>query len=141
MVVAIAPFYMSLLQSNQHRGTQGRLVRHIVLIVLWILAAAICQSVYGSTSDYWGFRLAVISACFTATIVGWVAYRLIHYPPVADFLIDVQIESSKVSWSSWHELRRTTIIVLAVMVSFSAFLFTCDILWQFVLRALSVLRV
>lgn len=141
MAGSVAPFYMSILQCSQHREAQGRLVRHIVLIALWVLVAAIAQSVYGAADEYWGLPFSVISAAIVAISFGWVAYRLIHYPPVADFLIDVQIESSKVSWSTWHELRRTTIVVLAAMVAFSTFLFACDITWQYVLRTASVLRV
>ena len=141
MAVSVLPFHISILQFSQHRGAQGRLVRHLVLIVLWSLIAAICYGVYGAVDEYWGALFAAISVAIVAITFGWVAYRLIHYPPVADFLIDVQIESSKVTWSNWYELRRTTIIVLAVMAAFSAFLFVCDISWQFVLRVLSVLRV
>ncbi len=135
------PFYVCMLQCNIHRGMQGRLVRNVVLVALWIFVAVVCQSVYGAVSEYFGTMVTIASVAFVAVSAGWVAFRLIQHPPVADFLIDVQIESSKVSWCTWPELRRTTIIVLAAMIAFSAYLFACDISWQFVLRSLSILNV
>ncbi len=135
------PFYMHVFQYNIHRRNQGRLVRYVVLVVLWILAAVICQSLYSAIGDFFGAVFSVTTMALLASLFGWVAYRLIHFPPVADFLIDVQLESSKVSWSNWIELRRTTLIVLSAMVLFSAYLFACDVSWQFVLRSLSILNI
>ena len=147
MVVRMKPdrsgvsFFACLLNCYTHRGMQGRLIRHTVLILLWLFVAVITQKLYGVASEFLGVMAAVASAALVAVIGCWVAFRFLHHQPVADFLIDVQIESSKVSWSTWSELRRSTIIVLVAMALFSAYLFACDISWQFVLRSLSILNV
>jgi preprotein translocase subunit SecE len=135
------PFLVCLLRLDSHRPAQGRLIRRTLLIVAWILVAIVCQKIFGLAYDLFGGLVATAITVLAASLGGWVATRMFQYPPIADFLIDVQTESSKVSWSTWPELQQTTIIVLTAMVAFSAYLFACDISWQFVLRWLSILNV
>ena len=42
------------------------------------------------------------------------------------FLADVKVEMSKVSWSTWDELRSSTYIVLGLSLVLILFLFTVD---------------
>ncbi|MEK6258892.1 MAG: preprotein translocase subunit SecE [Planctomycetota bacterium] len=136
-----APFAICLLQWGTHRGAQGRLIRRALLIVFLLFVSVVCQKFFVVISEYFGFLVAIATSSLVAFVGGWVAVRLLQYPPIVDFLVDVQTESSKVSWSTWPELRRTTVIVLAAMIAFSAYLFVCDMSWQFVLRSLSILNV
>ena len=136
-----APFHKCLLQGNIYRGSQGRLIRNMAFLVLFSCTIITCLRVYSFTSRSFGVMSATTFVCAVFAISIWVAYRLIQYQPVADFLIDVQLESSKVSWSTWRELRRTTGVVLAAMVVVSVYLFACDVSWQFLLRSLSVLSI
>src|SRR5690606_24459091 len=76
------------------------------------------------------------------SLVGvWVAFRLVNYPPFADFLISVEGEMDKVSWASWPELYRATIVVILTMVFLGAVLYAYDLIWYNILSALRVLRV
>ncbi len=70
----------------------------------------------------------------------WVAFRAINYPEFADFLIDVESEMTKVTWPSWAELQRATVVVLGTMFVFSALLFGYDLAWQKFLELTGVLR-
>ena len=138
---ARVPLYRCLLQGDVYRGSQGRLIRHLVFLVLFFCVLVACQRVYSFTSRSFDVMSATAFACVILATGIWVAYRLIQYQPVADFLIDVQLESSKVSWSTWGELRRTTCVVLVAMLIVSVYLFACDVSWQFLLRSLSVLSI
>jgi preprotein translocase subunit SecE len=70
----------------------------------------------------------------------WAVYRLVNYPPFADFLIDVEGEMAKVSWPSAGELKRATVVVLTTMITLSLVLFLYDNLWLQVLRFLRILQ-
>lgn len=135
------PFFICLLHRNTHRSSQGRLIRRVLFSAIAIVFGLIGQRMFTGVSDLLGHTSAVVLLAFAAAAAGWFAFRLINHQPIADFLIDVQAESSKVTWSNWHELRKTTAIVLAAMFAFSVYLFACDISWQFVLRSLSILNV
>jgi len=135
------PFLKCLLQCDTHRGTQGRLIRRLVFSTLASCVFVASRRAYSFASQFFDYTSATIFACAIAATGTWAAYRLVQYQPVADFLIDVQLESLKVTWSTWQELRRTTGVVLAAMVVFSAYLFACDVSWQILLRSLSVLSV
>ena len=135
-------FLSSLLQSGVYRGNQGRLTRRLVFIFLVICISISYRQMYYSIYLPSGLA-SVMPVAFVIIVVGgsWISYRLIQYQPVADFLIDVQQESLKVSWSTLQELHRTTAVVLTAMFFFSTYLFVCDVFWQFLLRSLSVLSI
>lgn len=135
------PLHKCLLQGNIYRGSQGRLIRRLAFLVMVSCAILACQKAYSFINQSFDFMSATAVAFTTVATFVWVAYRLTQFQPVADFLIDVQRESLKVSWCTWQELRRTTGVILAAMVIFSVYLFACDVTWQFLLRSLSVLRI
>ena len=135
------PLHKCLLQGEIYRGTQGRLIRRLVFIALVSCVILVGQRVYSFINQSFDFiSSTAVSFAAVATFV-WVSYRLTQYQPIADFLIDVQRESLKVSWCTWVELRRTTGIILAAMVIFSVYLFACDVTWQFLLKSILVLRI
>ncbi|HLN30580.1 MAG TPA: preprotein translocase subunit SecE [Gemmataceae bacterium] len=59
----------------------------------------------------------------------WIAYRIVNFPPFADFLIATEAELNKVSWTTRKRLVQDTIVVLATMLLMTTFLFVVDILW------------
>ncbi len=63
----------------------------------------------------------------------WAAFRLVSYPPFADFLIAVEAEMNKVSWPSRGELIRSSIVVIVVIFSLAILLFSYDLFWKFLL--------
>ena len=69
----------------------------------------------------------------------WTTYRIIHWPRFADFLISVEAEMDKVTWSDWGELKRATVVVLVTMVILTVVLFLFDVFWQRVFTSTGVL--
>ena len=65
-----------------------------------------------------------------AVLGAWLAFRLIHWPRFANFLVSVQAEMDKVTWADWDYLKRATGIVLVTMLLLGVYLFGWDILWQ-----------
>jgi len=66
----------------------------------------------------------------------WVSFRIVCTPRFADFLIAVEAEMAKVSWSSWSEVVRSSIVVIFMMFFLAAILGLYDLFWWFLLRAL-----
>jgi preprotein translocase SecE subunit len=59
----------------------------------------------------------------------WFAYRIVNFPPFADFLIATEAELNKVSWTTRKRLVQDTIVVLTTMLLLTAFLFVMDSIW------------
>jgi preprotein translocase subunit SecE len=130
----------SVFSTDIYQWKQGRVLRRCTAGAIVLACVLAGQALYnsvlvdlGSTQAY--AVLAVIN------VVGiWCAFRAINYPPFADFLIDVESEMTKVTWPSWAELQRATVVVLGTMFLFSALLFGYDIAWQWFLMVTGVLR-
>ncbi len=75
-----------------------------------------------------------------AVAFGWLIFRIVHFPPFADFLIATEAEMNKVSWTTKDDLIRATTVVLATVVLMAVFLFVVDRLWTFILQMIGVLR-
>ena len=63
----------------------------------------------------------------------WLAWRVVNFPPFADFLIATEAELNKVSWTTKPRLIQDTIVVLAVTALLAIFLFAMDQTWRVVL--------
>jgi len=72
--------------------------------------------------------------------LAWAAYRLIHWPRYADFLITTESEMNKVSWPSRQEVKTSTIVVLILAIFLAIFLSTVDWLWQLILYNIHILE-
>jgi preprotein translocase subunit SecE len=59
----------------------------------------------------------------------WAAYRIVNLPVFADFLIAVEAEMNKVSWPSWSELVRWSMVVIIVIFSIGFLLAAFDMFW------------
>ena len=75
-----------------------------------------------------------------AAVLGWMVFRIVHFPPFAEFLIATEAEMNKVSWTSKDDLIRATTVVLTTVVLMAVFLFLVDTLWTFILRLIGVLQ-
>jgi preprotein translocase SecE subunit len=64
----------------------------------------------------------------------WLAYRVVNFPPFADFLIATDAEMNKVSWTTRKRLVQDTIVVLVTVVLLTIFLFVVDLAWFEILR-------
>ena len=144
-----------LFSTNLYQWKQGRVLRRSTagaIVLTFVLASqALYHSVLydmGSTGSVAPFLPAMFRqwplgywVVGLINLIGlWVAFRAVNYPECAAFLIDVESEMSKVTWPSWAELQRATIVVLGTMFIFSMLLFGYDIAWQKVLELSGVLR-
>ena len=95
----------------RYKRSQGRVTRQltaaslslIVLFGVYTLYQKLLTG-YSTAADVWEQRLPVIVAV-SMTVVGlWATFRIIHWPRFADFLISVEAEMDKVTWSDWEKL-------------------------------------
>ncbi len=130
----------SLFSAGLFKKNQGRLAR------LWTWIVVTTAVVWGA----WTLQARLLVESGDLIRIGvptlvvlagaWAAFRLVHFPRFADFLIDVEGEMGKVSWPGWGELWRATVVVLITMFLFSVVLFGYDMLWQYFLRWCSILQ-
>lgn len=135
----LAQFFLNLVQTGLYKPMQGWYARLYTALGLGVLAAAGVWRVYEASMDYTpAWRLGIPAAI--AMILGWVTFRIIHFPPFAEFLIATEAEMNKVSWTSKEDLYRATMVVLATVLLMAIFLFVVDWLWLFILRNIGVLQ-
>ena len=135
-------YWMALLQVGLYKRNQGRLVRQLtagaalaaVLLAAWAMSVHMLDDTQGKLLQY-GLPAAL------ALAGAWAVYRLVNYPPFADFLIDVEGEMTKVSWPSSGEVKRATAVVLVTMATLSLVLFLYDLVWVQVLKSIGILRI
>ena len=129
-------FLECLFGVSLYKPRQGVLIRRLCQFALSLCGVGLSASIARFTPEGRGASL------FVAVLVAalWSSWRVVQYPPVCDFLIDVQSESRRVSWSRVVDVKRSTLVVLFVMFLLSLYLFLCDIVLQFVLRSAFVLN-
>ena len=135
------PSLISTLASTRvYKATQGRLVRQVTLAVL---VSAVLLGCYRLSEEYFldatsSIRLGVPALLFV--FGAWAVYRMTHWPPFADFLVQVQGELDKVNWATWEYLIRATGVVLVTMVITTAFLWVCNFAWVNLFEMIGFLR-
>lgn len=130
----------SVLSTDVYQRKQGRIVRGCTAGAILLTFVLASQALYHSVLLDLGTRTAYAVVGALCAAGAWFAFRAINYPVFADFLIEVESEMTKVTWPSWSELQRATIVVLVVMALFTALLFGYDIAWQKILEVAGVLR-
>lgn len=128
------------LKPDLYKRSQGRLARQITCATIWVVVALGCWrlSAAGLVQQQLPVQYGVPAVLL---VIGmWIGYRLVNYPPFADFLIAVEAEMNKVSWPTWRELSRSTVVVIVLIVGLTAVLFSLDLIWAFALKVLGVTR-
>ncbi len=133
-------YWTTLLHAGLYKRNQGRLVRQLtagaslaaVLLAAWAMSIHVLDDSYGKMQIGLPIALALAGA--------WAVYRVVNYPPFADFLIDVEGEMTKVSWPSSGEVKRATIVVMTTMMTLSVVLLLYDFVWVWVLKWIGILR-
>jgi len=118
---------------------QGWYARLYTGLALGLIVAAGAYQVSQAAQDaspLWKFSLP---AAF-AIVFGWIIFRIVHFPPFADFLIATEAEMNKVSWTTKDDLIRATSVVLTTVVLMALFLFVVDRLWTLILQMIGVLK-
>lgn len=122
-------FFENLLSGAMYKRNQGRLVRRLTLIALAVTVLVGC----------WTMSLTVLSELAPAVRYGvawglaalglWVSFRTVNFPRFANFLVAVEGEMDKVSWSDTEYLRRATGVVIGTMLFLGAILWAYDFFW------------
>jgi preprotein translocase subunit SecE len=137
-------FLGNLFSGALYKRNQGRLVRRLsaiafagtILYGCWSLSAWIENSPQ-TTSWPRSAQMAVPTALALAGI--WFAFRVVNYPPFANFLVSVEAEMDKVSWASIDYLKRATAVVLCTMTFLGVVLWMYDFLWFQLFTAIGIL--
>jgi len=128
-------FSLGLYKRNQ--GKQVRQVCGVSVAAIFIIAASALSGTFSTkASQLFAFGLPVL----VGVLGCWLSYRIVNFPPVADFMISVQSEMNKVSWPTWPQLWRATVVVLVTMVFLAISLFVFDVIWRAVFTQIGFLR-
>ncbi len=68
-----------------------------------------------------------------ALLTFWVAWRTIHIPTFAEFLIATEAEMNKVAWPTRRQLAQDTVVVLVTTLLLAIFLLIVDLFWGWLL--------
>lgn len=133
-------FVRAMLSSQPYKPGQGSWARHGTLAAAGLLIVGGMYSWMQTQPESdpalkWGVPVLL------GIVAGWMAYRLVHYPRFADFLISTEAEMNKVSWPGYQELKISTVVVLATMVLMAVFLFVADSFWKYLLYWLGILKI
>lgn len=128
--------YDCVFSVSRYKPRQGILVRRVFHLLSSLCAVGLGVSIARAFTQGNGH---VVAGVFVSAML-WLSWRTMQYPPICDFLIDVQVELGRVSWPRVVDVKRFTLVVLFVMFLVSLYLFLCDRLLQFLLRAASVLN-
>lgn len=69
---------------------------------------------------------ALIAAVVVVLVMGVLLWRLLERPRVADLLIECETELRKCTWPTWNETFTSSLVILVVMLFFTAFLAGSD---------------
>ena len=120
----------NLLHTGLYKPTQGRVIRQVtgVSLAILFLLIAYATATVSYLVDWLGNGHYLVVVVLEALAV-WLAYRLVNYPPLSDFLIAVEAEMNKVSWPGRTELVRASIVVMFVIFAMAGVLYGFDIVW------------
>jgi preprotein translocase subunit SecE len=117
----VSGFVQELARVGLYKRTQGRVTRQVTAASLFVTVALGCWQLSTALKTWpWlqsralGLEYVIPGALLA--LGAWLSYRLVNYPPFADFLIAVEAEMAKVSWPSRRELVRATVVVLVTML-------------------------
>jgi preprotein translocase subunit SecE len=130
-----------LFKTEIYKRSQGRLVRQLTCLAIWVACALAAWRVVPLLTVEWRVQSPVAYAIAgLVLLVGlWLGYRIVNWPSFADFLIAVEAEMNKVSWPSRTELIRASLVVIVLMFGLMAVLFTYDFVLNWLLsRVLKV---
>lgn len=85
-----------------------------------------------------------ILAGSVASVIILIGFIIAYYicamnPRTVEFLISTDMEMKKVNWSSWKDIRSSTMVVIAAAVFLAGALFLVDLAFQQFFRAIGVL--
>ncbi len=129
-----------LFHASVYKPTQGRIVRQLTALALWIVFALGAWTLYATMrgfSSSSSYLPAIVPSVLLAAGL-WFGFRLVNWPRFADFLIAVEAEMNKVTWPSKDELIRAAIVVIFTIFFLATTLFLFDVVWQWFFSLIGV---
>ena len=127
-----APLTSELFHAAVYKPNQGRIVRQLTCLAIWVVIGLGCWALYSTlrgSLESGSYLIPGIPAL--ALIAGaWFGFRVVNWPRFADFLIAVEAEMNKVTWPGKEELIRAAIVVIFTIFFLAVALFLFDIIWQ-----------
>ena len=124
-----------LFRTELYKKNQGRLTRQLTALgLLAVIAYGLWTLAKGPLSTFDSPFVKIGVPVALLVISGWIIFRAVNFPKFADFLIAVEAEMDKVTWSSRSELYRATIVVLVTMFTMAILLFLYDQIWLWFFR-------
>ncbi|MCC7084199.1 MAG: preprotein translocase subunit SecE [Pirellulales bacterium] len=128
-------FWGEMFSAAIYKRQQGRIARQVTFgaliatlgIGFWRLSQFLVTK-----GAFWQFGIPLVLFAVGA----WLAFRLVNYPPFADFLVAVEAEMSKVSWPTRPELFRSSLVVMITIFGLAALLAVYDLVLHTLLTAL-----
>jgi preprotein translocase subunit SecE len=137
----LAPFFANLARADVVKPTQGKNARLFTAVGLGVIVAAGLYQLYElHLKDQFPPLARFAIPAVVGLAFAWIIWRIVQYPPFADFLIATEAEMNKVSWTSREDLYRATVVVLATVFFLALYLFAVDYLWSTLLQFLNVLK-
>jgi len=142
------PLMQEMFASGLYKPNQGRMVRQITCLVIWLIVAVAAWRFHSLFIGPWFTKAmaenGIVPGYISAVVLGglgiWFGYRLVNWPKFADFLISVEAELNKVSWPTQKELVRASLVVIFTILFLSAILFGYDAFWSWLFGLLGVGR-
>lgn len=134
-----SPLLSELFHSEVYKPTQGRIVRQLTALAIFVIVALGCWRLYTFLPSM--MSNAVVARSIAGVLLAgglWFGFRLVNWPRFADFLIAVEAEMNKVTWPSKDELIRASIVVIFTIFFLAITLFTFDVFWQFIFSSVGV---
>jgi len=126
---------------NIFKKNQGRVARQLTAGAIGLIVIVFAWSVYHDKSlSSQPNSVRMMVAGIIIVVGGWLTFRIVNYPPFAEFLISVEGEMHKVTWSSWPELWRAVAVVLSTMIFLGLILALYDFVWAWLLRSVGVIQ-
>jgi len=135
-----APFLGNLLRVTLYKPSQGWYARLWTGSGLGLIVGVGIFRLNQILKDTTRIEARYSTLAVVALVFGWLVFRILHYPPFADFLIATEAEMNKVSWTSRDDLYRATMVVLITVLLMSVYLFGVDWLWSSLLQVIGVLK-
>lgn len=129
-----------LFQASVYKPNQGRIVRQLTALAIWIISGLGASTLYATLRGFMGTGSYVPAAVPAVLLIAglWFGFRLVNWPRFADFLIAVEAELNKVSWPSKDELIRASIVVIFTIFFLATTLFLFDVIWQWFFKVIGV---
>jgi preprotein translocase subunit SecE len=135
-----APLTSELFHTAVYKPNQGRIVRQLTCLAIWVVIALGCWALYSTLRGAMESGSYLVPGIPAVLLLAgaWFGFRVVNWPRFADFLIAVEAEMNKVTWPSKDELIRAAIVVIVTIFFLAIALFFFDIVWQQVFSFLGV---